>query len=107
MTYQQGYGCEIKDDDKRIPIFQKQFEERGFDDTELWNLDQTIIQFIYPRLKAFHEGYTCIPDQTAKMLKAFELMYEDIDKTIFDEQRDAIINEGLQEFATWFRALWN
>ena len=26
---------------------------RGFDDTELWNLDYTIIKFILPRLKEF------------------------------------------------------
>jgi hypothetical protein len=26
---------------------------RGFDDTELWNLDHTIVKFILPRLKEF------------------------------------------------------
>lgn len=31
----------------------KQRMTRGFDDTELWNLDHTIVKFILPRLKEF------------------------------------------------------
>lgn len=33
----------------------EQRDGRGFDDTELWNLDYTIISFVLPRLKAFNE----------------------------------------------------
>lgn len=29
---------------------------RGFDETELWNLDSTILKFILPRLQAFRES---------------------------------------------------
>lgn len=28
---------------------------RGFDDAELWNLDETVAEFMLPRLKAFRE----------------------------------------------------
>lgn len=30
-----------------------QRQTRGFDDTEIWNLDSSIIKFVYPRLKYF------------------------------------------------------
>lgn len=75
-----------------------QRHKRGFDDTELWNLDETLSKFIYPRLKVFIEnephGYPghlelCYPSKLKgdrrskhyhklwisilhKMLKAFE-----------------------------------
>jgi hypothetical protein len=29
---------------------------RGWDDSELWSLDYTILKLVYPRLKAFREG---------------------------------------------------
>jgi hypothetical protein len=32
-----------------------QRRKRGFDDRELWGLDQTIAEFVYPRIKAFRE----------------------------------------------------
>ena len=35
--------------------FKKQRLERGFDNTELWNLDYTLAEFLLPRLKAFRE----------------------------------------------------
>lgn len=33
--------------------YRKQRIERGFDDTEFWNLDSTILQFALPRLRAW------------------------------------------------------
>jgi hypothetical protein len=51
------YGCskEISQDDPRQPRWAEQRKERGFDDTETWNLDCAIIQFILPRLERFKE----------------------------------------------------
>lgn len=40
--------------EKRL-LYARQREERGFDDTELWNLDTTIVEFVLPRLIAFKE----------------------------------------------------
>ena len=35
--------------------YKRQRKERGFDSTELWNLDTTLLRFLLPRLKAFEE----------------------------------------------------
>lgn len=35
---------------------------RGWDDSETWSLDQTILKFIYPRLHRFAELTVCYPD---------------------------------------------
>lgn len=47
--------CAANVEDDRCEGWKQQRLTRGFDDTELWNLDHTIIQFILPRLKAFKE----------------------------------------------------
>lgn len=55
------YGIEnvnfslIDPDDDRWEKYKQQRLERGFDNSELWNLDSTIVKFILPRLKAFRE----------------------------------------------------
>ena len=36
-----------------------QRRKRGFDDRDLWSLDMTIAEFVYPRLKAFNEVNKC------------------------------------------------
>ncbi len=43
--------CDKKDD--RQKQWAEQREKYNFDETELWNLDSTIIEFIIPRLKSF------------------------------------------------------
>lgn len=48
-----GYGYSVKRDNKNFKKFKKQRETRGFDNTELWNLDVAIAKFIAPRLKAY------------------------------------------------------
>ena len=47
-----GYQCS---DEKSALEMQAQRLERGFDDTETWNLNSTICRFIAPRLKRFIE----------------------------------------------------
>lgn len=47
--------CVANVEDERCEGWKKQRLERGFDDTELWNLDATILQFIIPRLKEYRE----------------------------------------------------
>lgn len=42
-------------DDDRWEDWEYQRRTRGFDDTELWNLDSTIVKFILPRLKVFRD----------------------------------------------------
>lgn len=50
-----------KPDDDRWEEWQYQRKSRGFDDTELWNLDSTIAKFITPRLKKFKKNTHSTP----------------------------------------------
>ena len=107
----------------RRKSLQKELKKNGFDRSELWNLDSTMVAFIYPRLKAYVESFPFVktgkhsmyPD-CLKALKAFELMYKaDIeenheiwceilsDKTVMGKQ----VKEGLEVFGKIFRGLWN
>lgn len=51
-----NFSCvEETDDPNQLERYKNQRLERGFDDTETWNLDVTIAKFIVPRLKRFKE----------------------------------------------------
>ena len=108
-----GCSSEISADDERQPIWAKQRAERGFDNTELWNLDVSIARFVLPRLKAFAEdlhGYPAdLTEETwkaelNKMIAAFELSTEVFSPT--DEQSVAI-EAGLDSFREHFHSLWS
>lgn len=71
--------CAANVEDDRCEGWKKQRLERGFDDTELWNLDHTIIQFILPRLKAFKEQLHGYPGN----YDSFEQWQHDIDEMIW------------------------
>ena len=100
--------------DKRWDEWEQERRRRGFDNTELWNLDMTISRFILPRLKEFkdctygypakfksHKEWDEILD---KMIEAFELTSSD--KSWYDLDKDKIIKEGLDLFREYFFALW-
>lgn len=91
---------EISPDDERQILWAWQREFRGFDDTELWNLDNTITRFILPRLKAFR-GHRINKD-IDEMIEGFELNLLDFPDKI---QRDKITN-GLILFRKHFFNLW-
>ena len=93
--------------------FKKQRMIRGFDDSELWNLDITISQFILPRLMIFrknHHGYPA--DLTnnqwntvlEKMIRAFE--WDTHESNIYMKVPD-YVNEGLDLFRKYFFDLWD
>lgn len=100
--------------DKREEEFSLQRRTRGFDNSETWALDQTIVDFILPRLKVFKELTVGFPvkfdtmqewqDVLDQMIEAFELMHlrdhyaEDVD--------DMKINRGLDLFREYFFHLW-
>ena len=103
----------IKDDDDRWNEYESQRLERGFDNSELWNLDGTIAKFIYPRLKAFLECSDGVrpSDMTyeewkailEKMVNGFELMASDRIKTDDEEELE---NKALKLFSEYFFTLW-
>lgn len=99
------------------PLYAKQREERGWDDTEVWNLDYSISSFILPRLKVFrkiHHGHPSNLSENEweeyldKMILAFELnlSYEDLASDDLEE-KESEIKEGLALFAEYFNQLWD
>ena len=103
----------VDDTDSRWETFTKQRLERGFDDTELWNLDGTIAKFIYPRLKRFAEcsegvrpgdmDYDEWKKILNKMVQGFELISLDREKT--DDEQE-LESEALDLFCEHFFSLW-
>lgn len=100
-------------DDVRWNMFEKQRLERGFDDSELWNLNTTISGFIIPRLKTFREQHCSTPENITdeewneildEIIVAFELIHDDLE---YDKASESKINNGLKLFAKYFRNLWD
>lgn len=114
-------------------IRKKQLKKLGVwvDNSELWNLDQTLAEYILPRLKKFQKVNIAYPgiepmstfeawqDAIGKMIRAFELIlldemdvYGDIFDKNIEEYRKIIIelqkeiDEGLELFAKYFQYLW-
>ena len=110
------------ENDPRLELWEEQRKERGFDDRELWDLDNTIAQFILPRLKAFKPYTGSYPiGLTEKkwnhilkeMIWSFELVaageeYPPIEYT--EEQRVLWRHRkqrGLNLFAKYLSHLWD
>ena len=89
-------------------------EEVRIDGWDLWNLDQTLAKIIYPALVSFKEKLNTYPSDLTleeweanidKMIFSFnQIATDDIYLTGKDENE---IQEGLDLFAKYFRALWN
>lgn len=91
---------------------------RGFTDEEIWNLDYTAAEWLIPRLKYLKEN-TCgyPPDLKTfeewqeilqKMIDAFEIYIREFETTDVSQLKteNEIIEEGMQLFGKYFRALW-
>lgn len=75
-------------DIEKLSKYKRQRIERGFDDTELWNLDFTLAKFALPRLVEFRKFVNGYPPEFEK----FEDWTAIIDKMIF--AFDHIVNEA-------------
>lgn len=86
-------------------FFQRLF--RGWDDSETWNLDQSLSRLILPRLKRYRELYCKSTAETVdKMIYSFEYLasekcYE------YNPEEDEKVQEGLNLFAEHYRSLWD
>ncbi len=85
---------------------------RGWDDSELWNLDNTISEFVLPRLKRFKAYQHSHPSYMTKeewdgvldqMILAFENNLIDFPSREQDKQ----VEEGLTLFAKYYVHLWD
>lgn len=112
------YGIEnvnfslINPGDERWEEYAKQRLERGFDDSETWNLNTTIARFILPRLKRFKEICGGFPaDLTEekwdsildRMIKGFELTLSD---KMYSEKENRDVKKALWLFYRYFNNLW-
>ena len=112
-----GLAKEMPATDERHVKWDKQRQERGFDDTETWSLFTTISDFIYPRLLAFKEYKCDYPINLTpknwdkildKMIFAFKF-YSDEYKREESASSETIqkVQEGMDLFVEYFRDLWN
>lgn len=76
-----NFSCidETDKDPERLEKWKSQRDERGFDDTELWNLDLTIANFILPRLKVFREQTNGYPSKFNAMEEWTKILDEIIE----------------------------
>ena len=105
----------ISEDDDRWELFKQQRLERGFDDSELWNLDSTIAKFILPRLKAFSENLISHPigitmEKWEKILNSmiysFDIIVEDKILNLSDDEYKKF-KKGLKLFVKYYFNLWD
>lgn len=79
---------------------------RGFDDTELWSLDHTVMMFVLPRLKAFKTLGNSYPPEFEGMeewhTKIDEMIVEVEDYIDWDKDK-----KDLVEFKKYFSHLWD
>lgn len=123
-----GYAQEYPEDKQKE--YAKQREERGFDDTELWNLDYTLAAFILPRLKTFRDDVkesiavpSCLTedaktgediekarskwhDYLDKMVWAFQQIIDD-ENINYDLATREETKKGLRLFGEFFLFLWD
>lgn len=100
--------CSV-DNEERQSLWKKQRMERGFDDTELWNLDSTILSFTLPRLKEFREQTISYPTEfntLEEWQKVLDKMIDGIEKKVLEDSVINCDNEGFDLFIKYFHCLW-
>jgi hypothetical protein len=107
-----GLSQSMRPDDERQEQWAKERAERGFDDTETWNLNCVIAKFLVPRLEAFKERHICHPSALTmeewdcvlqKIIDGFKEMENYDDITNFDYDK---VRKGLKLFRKWYFDLW-
>lgn len=105
----------VDESDEKWPDYCAQREKRGFDDSELWNLDGTIAKFISPRLSAYvktviESNYNSseMPfdewlDILKKMDEGFKIMSSDKNR---NEDEVDKMNDAIDLFNKYFFNLW-
>jgi len=103
-----GLGDTLDINDKRHKQYQKQYDERGFDDTELWSLDGSLIRYLYPRLIALEEIQKTQHEQTEynnnlrDVIKQFKFILED-DTFV---NKPEVIKKALTDFIKITDGIW-
>ena len=99
----------IKDKARRDK-YRQQRKERGFDDTELWNLDVTFARLMLPRLRAFlplRDELIVVDDKWHADMAAIILALEILSENSVDiDGNRAIVTSGMEAFSRNIMRLW-
>ena len=101
----------IEPGDTRWEAFKKQRLDHGFDESETWNLDATIIAFTLPRLKEFRECHGGYPacytgDQWNEKLDDMIYWMENYDVPYNEDVDKKRMVKGKKTFFDEFSGLW-
>ena len=102
-------------DDERQEYWKKEQKKYGFDERQTWNLNQTIICFLYPRLKMYQKynyGYPCNltsekwENIIQEMIDGFEahLKFKDEDWTL---EKDQEVHQKTQKSFDLLAKYWD
>lgn len=97
--------------------FYIQRDYRGFDSSELWSLDNKILDYLVPRLERFYiaceghgwasgDGYTKASGIVEKILRGFKLLKEADYYHYFTKSEVDTINQSFNLFKKHFGDLW-
>lgn len=94
MNKYYGHINELKSNDKRLPLFRKQLKNRGFDETELWSLFQTIANIsvdILSEYKSKIKDMNLIRD-IDEIISGFQVTIRDTPYTDTEYDKDRELN---------------
>ena len=95
-----------------------QRKAKGFDDSEMWNLDQSLARLILPRLKRFKEINKSLSEtgQSKDLMESVDEMifaFEWIDNAkhfgsslVVDDMSHKRVENGLKLFSKHYTSLW-
>ncbi len=95
--------------------WRKQREQRGFDDTEIWNLHYTMYQFMIPRLERFRDIAMSFPSSETSesyneklnfIINSFKARYELYEKYGISIKEEKEICDNADRAAYLLGVLW-
>ena len=119
-----GKSPDDGDDARRLRLekYEGQRHDRGFDDTELWNLDSTICKFVAPRLREFikqADGYPVFAGRCESMKEYKKILrkmlyyvehYDDYGTAALGSKKDLAFHKKMKEcgrlWMRYFTSLW-
>jgi len=104
---------DIDTGDERESKFRQQRIERGFDDSEMWTLKDTIARFIIPRLERYEEIAKDVLIRDEKLIEninkfiiAMKLTIKNKTRVSLDKDEEKQLLDGLKSFHKMFNSLW-
>lgn len=99
--------------DDREAKWKSEREERGFDDSELWSLGDTIVHFALPRIKRFIEieaqtnaDWEEVKRDYEELIEGLELFVRKDGIRIWSKEEEAKVNKALNDFGPMLPAMW-